>query len=325
MTGTAEPRGLPPFLQRIAPLAVLFLLAPWVGEYLLGNVPGTLIWALPILALMYGGGAILVREIALRMGLGWPGILLLAAAYGVIEAGLVDQSLFDPEFLADRLPRSTEVPALGISAINAVAFVAGHVVWSIGLPVAFAQFLFPKVAKAPWLGPWGWVLVGFLYLFGCWIILGDIRQSGGFIASDGQRIGAVAVALLFGAAALVLPRRLAGFPVLATYRPLWTGFLGFGLSGLMVLAPETWPGLGWKLTVLVAWAGLSWALCRHEGWTRRHGVAYAGGMLLTYAWLGPVLTMLVHGGGAALLWWNAGFAACAVVLIWLAWRRAGAG
>ena len=44
--------------------------------------------------------ALLIREVARRRGLGWPGILLLAAAFGVVQAGLVDQSMFSP-----RLPR----------------------------------------------------------------------------------------------------------------------------------------------------------------------------------------------------------------------------
>jgi hypothetical protein len=43
---------------------------------------------------MYGCGALLCREVAHRYGLGWPGLLLLGAAYGVYEEGLVDRFLF---------------------------------------------------------------------------------------------------------------------------------------------------------------------------------------------------------------------------------------
>ena len=124
-----------PLRRRIAPLVVLFLLAPWVGEYLLANIPLARLRALPFLAPMYGGGEILVREAALRIGIGWPGNLLLGLAYGVIEAALVDQSLFNPGFMGQDFPRATPVPALGISTTGTVAFLAGHAVWSIALPI----------------------------------------------------------------------------------------------------------------------------------------------------------------------------------------------
>ena len=79
--------------RRVAPAVGLFFLAPLVGEYLLGNVSIVEIWALPVLALLYGSGAILIREVARRTGRGWPTMLVLGLAYGLIEAGLIDQTL----------------------------------------------------------------------------------------------------------------------------------------------------------------------------------------------------------------------------------------
>ena len=46
------------------------------------------------LAPLYGGAALLVREVAVRAGRGWPGMLLLSWAFGVAMPGLVDLSLF---------------------------------------------------------------------------------------------------------------------------------------------------------------------------------------------------------------------------------------
>jgi hypothetical protein len=76
-------------LRRVAPALGLFFLSPLVGEFLLGNVS---IDALPIgltMAPMYGGGAVLIREVARRAGKGWPTMILLALAFGAIEEGLV--------------------------------------------------------------------------------------------------------------------------------------------------------------------------------------------------------------------------------------------
>jgi hypothetical protein len=84
----------------VASAVGLLFLAPLVGEYLLGNVSIVEIGALPILALLYGGGAVLIRELSRRTGRGWPTILVLGLAYGLIEAGLIDQTLFNPPELA---------------------------------------------------------------------------------------------------------------------------------------------------------------------------------------------------------------------------------
>lgn len=45
---------------------------------------------------LYGTVAVLVREAARRAGRGRPTILLLCAAAGLAQAGLIDQSLFHP-------------------------------------------------------------------------------------------------------------------------------------------------------------------------------------------------------------------------------------
>ncbi|MDI6105080.1 hypothetical protein QLQ12_41500 [Actinoplanes sp. NEAU-A12] len=49
---------------------------------------------------LYGSVAVLIREVARRRGGGWPVMVLLAAAFGLVQAGVVDQSLFDRGALA---------------------------------------------------------------------------------------------------------------------------------------------------------------------------------------------------------------------------------
>jgi hypothetical protein len=81
----------------------LFVLAPVCAEYLWGYDTSTgdrvaLVGGLVFLAPLYGAPALLIRETARRLGLGWPGILLLAAAFGIVQAGIVDQSLFSTNY-----------------------------------------------------------------------------------------------------------------------------------------------------------------------------------------------------------------------------------
>src|SRR5947209_3470482 len=84
---------------QIGPVIGLFFTAPLVAEFLLGNLPIKLLAALIVLAPMYGGGAVLIREIVRRSGRGWPSILLLGMAYGIFEEAYVTQSLFNPNYL----------------------------------------------------------------------------------------------------------------------------------------------------------------------------------------------------------------------------------
>ena len=70
------------------PATGLFLLAPVCAEYLWGYDDstghwGVLIGNLIVFSPLYGAPALLIREVARRLGLGWPGILLMAAAFGV--------------------------------------------------------------------------------------------------------------------------------------------------------------------------------------------------------------------------------------------------
>src|SRR5262249_6156817 len=77
----------------------LFLLAPMVAEMLTGSTP-PLNFINPVSLLLeiplYGAGAVLARELIRRRGLGWGRLLLLGAAYGVLEEGLTIGSWFDP-------------------------------------------------------------------------------------------------------------------------------------------------------------------------------------------------------------------------------------
>jgi hypothetical protein len=104
-------------MRRIGPAVGLFFLAPLVAEFLLGNLPITLIGALLVLAPFYGGGALLIRECVRRAGRGWPSILVLGLAFAIFEEAFVTQSLFNPNYLKLNLHLLDHayIPALGIA------------------------------------------------------------------------------------------------------------------------------------------------------------------------------------------------------------------
>src|SRR5690348_3112671 len=78
-------------MRRALPAIGLFSLAPVIGEMLLGATSIDAIGLLPFMALLYGGGSLLIRETVRRSGRGWWSILLLGAAYALLEEGLLDQ------------------------------------------------------------------------------------------------------------------------------------------------------------------------------------------------------------------------------------------
>src|SRR4051794_25897729 len=97
------------------PALCLFVASPLIGEYLLGSLPASMLPLLPLMAAMYGSGAILIREWVRRTGRGWPSIVVLATAYGFFEEGFVTQSLFNPNYLHLRLLDYGWLPQLGIA------------------------------------------------------------------------------------------------------------------------------------------------------------------------------------------------------------------
>jgi len=271
--------------QRVAPAVGLFFLAPLVGEYLLGNVSIVEIWALPVLALLYGSGAILIREVARRTGRGWPTMLVLGLAYGLIEAGLIDQTLFKPpELTTGVVGAATYVPALGISVLDLLSFVVGHAGWSIGIPIAMVEALVPTRRTTPWLGRAGLAVTGALYLLGAVLIFRFMQQdSGGFLA-PAPKLAAVAV----GSAALIgfafalgrRPRPPVDRPAL---RPWLVAAVALAASFLFGWRGETWSGVAFGVVATAAMAAVVACWSRRRGWGAPHRLALAGPALLHQA------------------------------------------
>jgi hypothetical protein len=299
----------PKLLRRVAPAVALFFLAPLCGEFLIGNVPiDVLVFGLLVLAPMYGGGALLIREVARRARLGWPAILLLGLAYGLIEAGMFDQTMFNPspEFLesaeiAEHWENSrsvTFIPAFGISVQQALGFVVGHAVTSIGVPILIVETFVPRRRVTPWLGKPGLAVTGVLYLLGGFIIYQD--QTATFHASGGQILGTAAVAAALVGLAFAVGRRRGGRQQdrPRTSRPApspWT-VGAVALAAVIIVwslsEPLGWAGVALQVLVLAAMTTLVVRWSRREGWSATHRLALGGAVLLTDALSGFVLTSL---------------------------------
>ncbi|WP_090593269.1 hypothetical protein [Auraticoccus monumenti] len=301
--GSSAPEGGEPDRRRPArrwPAVLgLLVLSPVSAEYLIGYGPSTgrpleLLAGLLLLVPLYGTVAVLIREVARRTGRGWPTVLLLSAAAGVVQAGLVDQSVFIREFGPDdpawaTEPHRTVVPVLGIDAATTLNYVGGHVVWSFAAPVAVVEACAPRLARHRWLGPVGVVVLVLLWALAAALIWSDTAAGGG--ATAGQLAGAGAVAVLLVLAALLI--RPGGTRV-AGGVPSWWVVAGVFVAvwGAYHLLPATWLGTGINLVVtavagvlLLRWSG-------RTGWRWQHVLAVAGSALVVRAALSFVVEPL---------------------------------
>jgi hypothetical protein len=150
-------------MRRYAPAMTLFFLSPLVAEVLFGATPVSRLGSLVVVAPLYGGGALLIREVARRRGRGWWRIVLLGAAYGIIEEGLAIQSMFNPNLFNAELVGGR---AFGVNWIWTVWTIGYHVVWSICIPILLTETLFPRRTAEPWLGTPSVIVAGLLFAVG---------------------------------------------------------------------------------------------------------------------------------------------------------------
>ena len=265
----------------------LLVLAPACAEYLAAYDDSTgdvaaLVGNLVIFSPLYGAPALLIREVARRCRLGWLGIILLAAAFGLVEAGIIDQSLFSTDYR--HIPSwddylRTSIGPLGFSAYNAMTFVGGHVIFSMCAPIALVEAFRPAHAREPWLSRWTIALLALLYAGACALVLGDSLMNEDSHASVAQIVGSVIVVALLVVSAFVLGRRVGDRSGAATKRQTPKARVVF-LLALVAAAlfdglPTTWAGVAIMVSVLALGGVLLYRASHSSGWTLRHVVAVA--------------------------------------------------
>ncbi|UCD44602.1 MAG: hypothetical protein JSV27_10880 [Candidatus Bathyarchaeota archaeon] len=150
---------------RLPPALALFLLSPIVGELLSGSAPPVEFFTpfgFTVMVLLYGGGAVTARELKVRWGKGMGSLLLLGAAYGVLEEGLMVASFQNPNW-QDIGVLGVYGRWLGVNWVWAVELTAYHAIVSIAIPVILVELAYPEVKGEPWLGGiWRRVVPGLL-------------------------------------------------------------------------------------------------------------------------------------------------------------------
>jgi hypothetical protein len=272
--------------RNIAAVITLLFVAPLVAEYLLGDLPLKLLPALIVLVPAYGGGAVLIREAARRMGRGWPMMLMLSAAYALIAEGLVTQSLFNHDYLKMHmhLLEHAYIPSLGIGAWWTLLMFNLHTFWSMGVSIALVEALFPGEAEAPWLGPVGDSVVAFVFVLGSAANFGIGFKQNQFMASRVQLLSAAVLSVLLMAFAFLIPAGSSRTTTGIVRRPWITGAIAFVLGMGVLYTPPTWgwAAVGVLLAIDVIFLILAKLFSQQTGWNALHSLSLAIGGALAY-------------------------------------------
>jgi hypothetical protein len=290
---TMVPMPQPPTSHRyrsIPAALTLFFLAPLVAEFLLGDFPATWLPLIIVLAPMYGGGALLIRELTRRYGRAWPTILLLGVAYAITEEAITTQSLFNPDIfgLHARLLSHAWIPSLGIGAWWTLFMLNVHPFWSIGVSIALTEGLFASRGPAPWLGKVGASVAAALFAVGIYANTYYSLHHDPFRAKHTQLLVSALFAVVFAAAAFLIPAPAAtAFGAVrpaAVPSPWLTGVAAFLFGAAVLLAPISWNwgAVAWMLAVDLAFLLLLWVFSRRDGWTDLHTFSIGAGGALVY-------------------------------------------
>ena len=155
-----KPKGLS---EKGKALWILALLSPVLAELCSGSSP-PLEFFFPInfalLLGLYGAGVLVVRELSVVWGKGWASILVMGAAYGILEEGVAVKSFFDPEWM-DLGGLGVYGRFLGTNWVWAVWLTIYHAAISISLPILIIHMLYPHLRKERFLtsGRFKWVMV----------------------------------------------------------------------------------------------------------------------------------------------------------------------
>jgi hypothetical protein len=153
------------------PLLLLLVLTPGIPEYLTGSSSATLLFVNPLVfavlfllnAGLYTAGALLIREAVVRWRKGWASVLLLGAAYGIVEEGLAVHTFFqasgNPVGVLGSYGR-----LFGVNWMWASGLTVFHAVYSIALPLLILGLVYPQTRGRPLVGRRGLSLAAVAYV-----------------------------------------------------------------------------------------------------------------------------------------------------------------
>ena len=152
--------------QRLAPIFTLIFLAPGIAEVSSGATRLSFIFVLIPEMMVWGCGALLIREFVRRWHAGWTSMLLLGFGLSIAEEFVIQQTSIAP------LPWVAS-PAYGrIWGVNLIYFLfmlGFESVLVVLVPIHLTELIFPARRSQSWLTRTGMVIASIVFVVGSFI------------------------------------------------------------------------------------------------------------------------------------------------------------
>lgn len=315
--------------RKFSPALVLYILAPIVAELISGSSPPLKFFnplSLIFLPALYGSAAILIHELTVRWHKGWPTVLLLGAAFGIVNEGLLVKSFFDTAW-PDLGVLATYGRWLGVNWVWSVELIIYHAVFSIGIPILLTNLLFPRQQGIPWVSQRTFTLLALL--LSVTVVLGFF-----FITPYRPPLLLYTLALLLVIALVIVARRLPRTIVLYhgnhVARPLAFAIVGFAATVVFFIInwvlPHTFipAPVPIVLTIVLALYTARTVLSMSGnavGWSPQHQLALVWGALTFFMLLSPITELFPSGGrnGSGMMFVSL-ITLASLIVLWL-WLR----
>ncbi|MFH1580314.1 MAG: hypothetical protein ABIE25_09205 [Thermoplasmatota archaeon] len=279
-------------------LWILALLSPMIAEMLSGSSPPREFFnpfSFALLLGLYGGGVVVVRELSVIWNKGWASVIVMGAAYGILEEGVAIKSFFDPNWM-DLGGLGEYGRYLGTNWIWAVWLTIFHSAVSITLPILLIAILYPHLKGQRFLTRKRFetvLVILFLDVLVCTALLNPYVP---LVPMYLLSIGAVFGLVYF---AKHLPKDwLAPSHAAPTWSPRMFAVLGFMFLLLCFLASGMFVGSPVPFLVpivieLVIAAAVVVLIMEHIGMVDNlpQRVGFASGILIFFIFLGAILTL----------------------------------
>jgi hypothetical protein len=149
-----------------AAIATLLLLSPLIGEVLSGATRISFIFAFIPEIMVWGCGALLIREAVRRWQGGWISVLSLGLALSVAEEFIIQQTSLAP---LNWMGATGNGRAWGVNLFYFLFMLAYEPVWIVLVPIQITELIFPKRREQPWLRTRGILISVPVFLLGSFI------------------------------------------------------------------------------------------------------------------------------------------------------------
>jgi len=148
------------------PAFALAVLAPVVAEVLSGATRLSFIFALIPEIMVWGCGALIIREVVRRRHLPWTSMLLMGLGLSIAEEFVIQQTSLAP---LPWLSGPIYGRALGVNWLYFLFMLGYESVWVVLVPVHLTEMIFRRRGEQPWLRTRGLIISAAIFILGSFV------------------------------------------------------------------------------------------------------------------------------------------------------------